>query len=169
MKAWLAIFSLLFILLVILIVSAVQTGIYVDNECKGYYNRTIESADAQQMQFYLDKTIKGMEKLRITDVYADAIFKVPANDLSIDYAIFKNLYIRLDEVKKYPVGSMDYAKSLDDIRIQIKSQTFDPYGGFIVNYAPLIWWLLLNIVALLLWIAFIIGYFVIIVVNIADW
>jgi len=139
------------VLLITLCVVAFTSYLHVENNCKGYYDRTIESADAKQMSFYLDKTITGMETLKITDVYSDPIMRIPSNDLSIDYNIFKELKNRLNEVMKFPIGSMDYAKSLDDIRIQIKSQTFDPYGGYMLNSIPVVWWLLLNWVAMALW------------------
>lgn len=105
----------------------------VQSEFSGWISRISESADAKQMETYLTKAINGMEKLNINTGYDNYIIRTPDTDMGQDYSIMKENLKRLAEVQKYPVGSMDYAKSLDDIRIQLKSQQMDALSAYLIN------------------------------------
>jgi hypothetical protein len=139
------ILSILWVIFLIwTIVFTIHINAKIQAEVTGWYWKAETASDAEQMKGFLNKTTEGLEKLDLTTGYHAIVFKTPNTDMNIDYRVIKRLQYRLTEIGNYPVGSMDYAESLTDVRQQLSMLNFSPaYGYLVKHYSWLLWfWLL---------------------------
>lgn len=97
----------------------VTVGVKVGREYNGWMNRALYSSTASEASDYIGKALGGLEVLGLTEGNYSLIHQNPEQDWGITVAQLKALRARALEIGRYPVGSMDYAESMADLRVQL--------------------------------------------------
>lgn len=127
---------ILFAILVVVVIPAIviTTNVHVNQKVGGWYSQAIASADAEQLYDFTERTLAGLRELDLTTGYHALVYKTPDNDMAVEYEIIEGCAQRALEIQKYPVGSMDYAKSLDDVRQQLRAVNIGPTYGYLIKH-----------------------------------
>lgn len=119
---------------------AVRVHAKVRAEVYGWYEQALAAGDAQQFGEFMGRLTSAMESQGMTSGHSAFLIQHPGNDMAVDYRVMKALTARAEEIAKYPVGSMDYAKSLEECREQLTAASFSPEMWWYVHKAPFLWW-----------------------------
>lgn len=113
-----------------------------------WFVRAQVAANADDMSHYLELTMSGLEKHKLTTDYAKIIFKTPKYDMNLIYKALKEANERVILLAKLSKSGVVYQTGLDDLRgviREIELFTWERWAirtgwVYVVYFATLILW-----------------------------
>lgn len=115
-KSWIPFWIILFVWLIAGIFLWVKAGYIVHKETGAWLNRAQVSSHAEDMDVYLSRLRKGMERYNLTTGHAAFVFKTPDNDMELIMKAIDRARERLNEVRQMALNSIEYQTAMDDVR-----------------------------------------------------
>jgi len=108
----------------------INDGIRLNNQLTGYWEIADRSATIEKKSKYLDKYVKAVEALGLTEGHSAFIFKSFSNKMENNYIALKSLQQRLHEIKTLDVKSFAYQTAIS----QLTEQEWAQAGEMTTNF-----------------------------------